>query len=76
MLKKEVEEIGQQGKCLVSENRGLLQLIEILKDPKWRMRTYNGLNGLTVLICWVDKMDFVNSVIQNKLAKRILKYFH
>ena len=33
LLKKEVEEIGQQSESLDSENRELEQQVEILKDP-------------------------------------------
>ena len=59
MLKEEVNEIRQQGKSLVSENRGLEQLVEILKDP-------NDACECIMLNVRIDKMDQVISIIQNE----------
>ena len=59
MLKEEVKEIRQQGKSLVSENRGLEQLVEILKDP-------NDACECIMLNVRIDKMDQVISIIQNE----------
>ena len=59
MLKEEVNEIRQQGKSLVSENRGLEQLVEILKDP-------NDACKCIMLNVRVDKMDQVISVIPHE----------
>ena len=58
LLKKEVKGI-RQGKSLVSENRGLEQLVEILKDP-------NDACECMMLNVRIDKMDQVISIIQNE----------
>ena len=58
LLNKEVKGI-RQGKSLVSENRGLEQLVEILKDP-------NDAWECIMLNVRIDKMDQVISIIQNE----------
>ena len=58
LLQKEVKGI-RQDKSLVSENRGLEQLVEILKDP-------NDAWECIMLNVRIDKMDQVISIIQNE----------
>ena len=58
LLQKEVKGI-RQDKSLVSENRGLEQLVEILKDP-------NDACECIMLNVRIDKMDQVISIIQNE----------